>query len=134
MEYMEQLHKDIMTSIRKLEEHSVQANAIFINKRLIFSKIKEQDLLFNGNKAHDVEAYCKAIFVAKGIVKADDIPVICGLKAFYDPGIPDDVEFMVFHSDNLPLTKDEKIESLEKENQELKEKLHNISEIIERMD
>ena len=64
-----------------------------------------------------------------------DIPMICGLKAFYSADeLPDDVLFAVVQAQHVPLTKDEKIQELKKENAYLKNKLQDILGLITEID
>lgn len=84
----------------------IEANAVAINDRLYFSKIS------NGY---------------------DDIPIVCGLKCVYTNELPEDVRFAVFHAPNAVMTKDERIASLEKKNEELHRQLDKVYEIIGQM-
>ena len=59
------------------------------------------------------------------------VSMICGLKVVYANDLPDDVGFAVANMDNLPLTKDEELEMLRRENQELKDRLEQIQNLIQ---
>lgn len=51
-----------------------------------------------------------------------EVPVICGLKAAIDTDhvLPEEVNFIMVHADNPPLTKDEQISILKAENEKLR--------------
>ena len=84
----------------------IEANAVAINDRLYFSKIS------NGY---------------------GDIPIVCGLKCVYTNELPEDVRFAVFHAQNVVMTKDEMIASLQKRNDELNRQLNRAYEMIGNM-
>ena len=83
----------------------IEANAVVINDKLIFSKFKT--------------------------TFGSDIPVICGLKCVYTEELPEDISFVVCRAENIPLTKDDQIQKLKEENLILQEKLNKIFDLIE---
>lgn len=94
----------VIQAVHEAIKRDIKANAIVINDRLYFSK------LF-GDGA--------------------EVPMICGLRAFYSDELPNDTLFAVVQAHNLPLTKDETIAELEAENEMLKKKLASIEAILE---
>lgn len=82
---------------------NIKANAVLISDKLYFSKLQ----------------------LAHG-----DVPMICGLKCVYANDLPNDTLFAVVEALNAPLTKDEHIKELEKENAKLRAKIRMISDFI----
>lgn len=67
---MENIIKGIMDAAAEALKKGIKANAVFINDRLFFSKLTP--------------------FSA-------EVPIVCGLKAYYTVELPDDVLFAVAH-------------------------------------
>ena len=100
---IEPIIKGIMDATIEAQKRGIKANAVFINNKLYFSKIQTAHI---------------------------DIPIICGLKAFYTEELPEDVLFAVSEANNLPSTKEEYVKKLESENAMLKKRLENIGDIL----
>ena len=94
----------ILEARREASMRDIEANAILINDRLYQSH-----------------------FFSYSYERVD---MICGLKCIYVDDLPGHTTFAVTHLSNLPDGKDEKIKKLEAENEELKNILSNIREII----
>ncbi|MBQ8300735.1 MAG: hypothetical protein IJX57_02045 [Clostridia bacterium] len=60
----------------------------------------------------------------------ETLPLICGLKVFCTNELPDEFSFAVTEVEGL-LTKDKEIEMLRRENQELKDRLKQIQNLIQ---
>lgn len=101
-DFFESLVEKISQAEREAIKRDIEANAVAINDELIFSKLK--------------------------IPFGDDVPVVCGLKCILTKQLPDDISFMVFKAERLPLTTDEEIQRLKDENSVLREKLMRILE------
>ena len=97
----------IKRGLKESAKVGIKANAVIIHKDLYYS-------------------------VFTDYYSMQEVPVIFGLKVLCDDGtMPEDVEFMIFHGGNLPLTKDERIAKLEGENSELIGKLEAIRKLFE---
>lgn len=59
-----------------------------------------------------------------------DIPMICGLKAFYTTELPKDVLFSVVQMPRTPLTIDEELMKLKRKNAKLKKLLEEVNDLL----
>lgn len=81
----------------------IEANAVLISDKLFFSTLT-----------------CCGV----------DIPMICGLKAFYTTELPKDVLFSVVQVPHLPLTQNEKLLELKRKNAKLKSILEEVNDLL----
>lgn len=103
-EQMQSFYQGILDSERLARIAGIKANAVFINDKLYFSKIP---------------------------IFGNEIPIICGLKAFYTTNLPEDTLFAVGQAHGATPTKDEHIKQIEEENAQLKRRLSSIGNILE---
>lgn len=95
-------------------KESIKANTVFINNR--FAKVKEhvREQRFNdGISSYEYEL--------------DVPPMICGLEAYFTDELPEEFAFAVT---NTPQDTRSKYEKLKAENEELKQQLESIKQII----
>ena len=100
---MESIIKGILDAAREARIRDIKANAVVISDRLYYSELISP---FDGRKQ----------------------PMICGLKVFYDAGLPEDTLFSVVHLNSL--AEDEKIKALKAENAELRRQIALIREVL----
>ena len=76
---MDNIIKGIMDASAEALKRGIKANAVFISDRLFFSKLSP----FFG-----------------------EVPIVCGLKAYYTVELPDDVLFAVAHRDERKMVEE----------------------------
>jgi hypothetical protein len=70
---VESIIKGIMDAVQECHKREIEANAVLINDRMFFSKTL--------------------------VYPVGEVPMVCGLKAYYNNDIPDNVLFAVTHVD-----------------------------------
>ena len=111
--YFDEMFEQIRQAKKEAIKHNIKANAIVINDKLQFSKARF--ITFKYSPTYNE------------IVKIP--PMILGLKTIFSDELPDGVDFAILHKDSI-LSKQEEIEKLKQENEELREKLKHIEDIL----
>ena len=104
---MESIFKAIEEASEKLLKEQIRANMVVIDRKYIGA--------------------LKPFVVRIGNEQEIAPPMIGGLKMFFDV-LPEDTAFIVMHSDNLPVSENERLRA---ENVDLKRKLKQIEHILE---
>lgn len=106
--YFDKMFEQIRQAKKEAIKHNIKANAIVINNKLQFSK------------AFNMTFFREMIEMP---------PMILGLKTIFSDELPDGVDFAILHQDSK-LSQNEEIEKLKQENEELREKLKHIEDIL----
>ena len=112
--YLDEMFEQIRQAKKEAIKHNIKANAIVINDKLQF--FKERFITFTYSPTN----YNEIIEIK---------PMILGLKTIFSDKLPDGVDFAIFHDDSI-LSEQEEIEKLKQENEELREKLKHIEDIL----
>ena len=104
---MESIFKAIEEASEKLLKEQIRANMVVIDRKYIGA--------------------LKPFIVHIGDEPCIAQPMIGGLKMFFDV-LPEDTAFIVMHSDNLPVSENERLRA---ENEDLRRKLKQIEHILE---
>lgn len=112
--YFDEMFEQIRQAKKEAIKHNIKANAIVINDKLQFSKARFITFKYSPTTYNE-------------IVKIP--PMILGLRTIFSDELPDGVDFAILHNDSI-LSQKEEIEKLKQENEELREKLKHIEDIL----